>query len=409
MKFLFIHQNFPGQFINLAAELARKKHEVTALTLNQRSLKSSWNGVKIIEYSLGRGNGKDIFPMVVDFETKAIRGAYCFLKAKELKAEGYYPDVIISHPGWGESLFLKEVWPNAVLKVYCEFYYHTSGSDVGFDKEFDSIEELNLPRVQLKNINSLLHAEQADSGISPTSWQASTFPEHFRHKISVIHDGIDTDLIRPTNEQVITLPDGDQVGSADEVITYVGRSLEPYRGFHSFMRSLPKILKQRKDAVVLIVGSEGISYGGEPPAGHSWKSLFLKEIRSLLNNQQYERIKFVGMVDYSAFRQILCVSTVHVYLTYPFVLSWSLLEAMASGCAIVGSRTPPVEEVIEDNKTGRLVDFFDYEEIALNVVELLENSEKRVMLGRHARELVRESYDLKTRCLPKQILWAEAL
>ena len=135
----------------------------------------------------------------------------------------------------------------------------------------------------------------------------------------------------------------------------------------------------------------------------------LKEIRSLLNNQQYERIKFVGMVDYSAFRQILCVSTVHVYLTYPFVLSWSLLEAMASGCAIVGSRTPPVEEVIEDNKTGRLVDFFDYEEIALNVVELLENSEKRVMLGRHARELVRESYDLKTRCLPKQILWAEAL
>ena len=362
MKFLFIHQNFPGQFIHLATELAKSKHEVAALTLNKRGLPTLWNGVKIFEYELGRGNGKGVFPIALDFETKTIRGAYCFLKAKELRAQGYRPDVIISHPGWGESIFLKQVWPDAAFKIYCEFYYHTSGFDVGFDKEFDSIDELNLPRVQLKNTNLLLHAEQADSGISPTRWQASTFPEHFRHKISVIHDGIDTDLIRPMDGRVVTLPDGNQISSGDEVITYVGRSLEPYRGFHSFMRSLPKILKKRKNAVVLIVGNEGISYGGEPPAGHSWKSLFLEEIRPLLNNQQYERIKFLGMVDYSTFTQILCVSTVHVYLTYPFVLSWSLLEAMASGCAIVGSRTPPVEEVIEDDTTGRLVDFFDYDE-----------------------------------------------
>ncbi len=409
MKFLFIHQNFPGQFINLAVELTRKKHEVTALTLNRRNLESSWNGIRIIKYSLGAGNGKGTFPIAVDFETKAIRGAYCFLKAKELEAGGYYPDVIISHPGWGESLFLKEVWPKAVFKVYCEFYYHTSGADVGFDKEFEGRNALNLPRIILKNTNSLLHLDQADSGISPTDWQASTFPEYFREKISVIHDGVDTDTVQPDDSARLTLPGGKQLTSDDEIVTYVGRSLEPYRGFHSLMRSLPEILKRRREVLVLIIGEESISYGSEPPAGYSWKSLFLKEIRPLLTNQQYERIKFLGMVEYSTFKQILCVSTVHVYLTYPFVLSWSLLEAMASECAIVGSRTAPVEEVIKDNETGILVDFFDYEEIASNVVELLENSEKRVMLGSRAREFVRESYDLKTRCLPKQISWAETL
>ena len=215
--------------------------------------------------------------------------------------------------------------------------------------------------------------------------------------------------MQPDNSARLTLPGGKQLTSDDEIVTYVGRSLEPYRGFHSLMRSLPEILKRRREVLVLIIGEESISYGSEPPAGYSWKSLFLKEIRPLLTNQQYERIKFLGMVEYSTFKQILCVSTVHVYLTYPFVLSWSLLEAMASECAIVGSRTAPVEEVIKDNETGILVDFFDYEEIASNVVELLENSEKRVMLGSQAREFVRESYDLKTRCLPKQISWAETL
>ena len=287
MRFLFIHQNFPGQFINFAAELVRNKHEVTALTLNKRSLSSSWMGIKIVEYSLDRGNGRDIFPPVIDFETKAIRGACCYLKAKELKSQGYSPDVIISHPGWGESLFLKDVWPKALLKIYCEFYYHTSGFDVGFDREFEPTDQLDLPRVHLKNTTFLLQMENADSGISPTSWQASTFPKHFRPEISVIHDGIDTHLIKPIAGERLSLPDGKQLTSSDEIVTYVSRSLEPYRGFHSFMRSLPVILKIRKDATILIVGEEGTSYGAKPPAGQSWKSLFLKEIRPLLNNQQY--------------------------------------------------------------------------------------------------------------------------
>ena len=409
MRFLFIHQNFPGQFLNLAPELVKRGHEVTVLTLNQRRLDLSWNGVRIIEYSITRANGTDTFPPAIDFETKIIRGTFCYVKAKSLRKEGYEPDIIISHPGWGESLFLKQLWPNALLKIYCEFFYRTSGLDVGFEKEYEPKDDLYFPRVELKNSNMLLQSEQAFSCISPTNWQASTFPDFIRSKISVIHDGIDTDMVKPLNDTVLELPGIETLSNDDEVITFVSRSLEPYRGFHVFMRSLPEILKKRENAIILIVGEEGVSYGAPPPSGHSWKSIFLEEIRPLLNKQQYERLHFLGKVPYPEFKQILAVSTVHIYLTYPFVLSWSLLEAMSSACAIVASRTPPVEEVIENKKTGILIDFFEHEELVKEVLLLVENPEKRAMLGGSARDFVRARYDLKTICLPKQIEWAEKI
>ena len=409
MKFLFIHQNFPGQFLHIAAALVAKNHKVSALTLNQRKLSKVWQGIEIIEYSLDRVNGKDTFPLATDFESKMIRAASCYSKAMELKSEGYSPDIIISHPGWGESLFLKQVWPEALLKIYCEFFYSISGQDIGFDSECDPRQKYQLPKVYLKNTNMLLHADQAHSFISPTSWQASTFPDYIRDKITVIHDGIDTNVVSPNSNAAIDFGNGKKISRKDEVITFISRSLEPYRGFHIFMRSLPEILRRRKNAIVFIVGNEGVSYGAEPPDGHSWKSLILKEIRPLLNNQEYGRIRFLGNIPYESFKTLLCISTVHVYLTYPFVLSWSLLEAMSSSCTIVASKTPPVEEVITNGETGILVDFFEYEEITEEVLSLFENPEKRAMLGVNARSFIRERYDLKTKCLPAQIAWAERI
>ena len=409
MKFLFIHQNFPGQFLHLSKELVRRNHEVIALTLNHRRLPSDWSGIKIIEYEFVKGNGKDIFELAVDFESKTIRGASCYLKALELRDEGYSPDVIISHPGWGESLFLKQVWPNSILKIYCEWYYHTSGRDVMFEPEFENQAQLYLPRVIAKNSSLLLHSEQAYSCISPTVWQASTFPDHFKKKISIIHDGIDTDTVKPDANSTLILDKDRKFSRKDEIITFVARSLEPYRGFHILMRSLPDLLKQRENLKVLIVGDDGVSYGGSPPKGYSWKKLFLEEIRPLLNDQQHRRIFFLGKLPYESYKALLCVSTVHVYLTYPFVLSWSLLEAMSSACAIVASRTSPVEEVIRSGDTGILVDFFDHKSVAEQTLELLADSNKRRMLGSNAREYVKENYDLKTKCLPEQVSWAEAL
>ena len=404
MNILFIHQNFPGQFKHLAPALVSLGHDVTAFVLTKTDARQ-WNGVKLIHYSLDRGNAKEAHPWAVDFESKVIRGEACLRAALALKKQGYTPEVIAAHPGWGESLFLKEVWPEAKLKLYCEFFYHARGADVGFDPEYSSSDPADAGRVTLKNANTLLQFQQADAGISPTHWQASTFPPHIQEKITVIHDGIDTEVLRPNPSVRFKLDNGQALSRDDEVITFVNRALEPYRGFHVFMRSLPKLLAAKPHAQVLIVGKEGVEYGAQPPSGKSWETQFCDEVMPQLTAQQRDRIHFLGNIEYARFISLIQVSRVHVYLTYPFVLSWSLLEAMSVGCSIVASDTQPLHEAIKHEETGKLVDFFDPAALADSVIGLLEDNVERERLGIAAREFAISNYDLKGVCLPQQIEW----
>lgn len=408
VKILFIHQNFPGQFKFLAPALVQRGHEVVGMTL-QNIDQTQWQGVRLFRYSVSRGSTKGIHPWITDFETKTIRAEGCFRGALELKASGFEPDVIIAHPGWGESLFLKRVWPNAKLGIYCEFYYQEHGADVGFDPEFPAKDPADGCRVHLKNINNLLHFDIADAGISPTYWQASTFPEPFRSKITVVHDGIDTDAIVPDPNVAVTLNGSLQLTRQNKVITFVNRNLEPYRGYHVFMRALPQILREHPDAHVMIVGGNDVSYGASPGEGKSWKDIFANEVRGDIPDAQWANIHFLGNVPYKSFIALLQLSTVHVYLTYPFVLSWSLLEAMSAGCTIVASDTQPLHEAIRHDQTGRLVGFFDVDKLATETSNLLNDAEARQRLGTAARQFARETYDLKTRCLPTQLAWVESL
>lgn len=408
MNILFIHQHFPGQFKFLAPALVRQGHDVRAMPLSKGE-PAVWQGVRLFPYRPSRGSTQDIHPWVADFETKAIRGEACFRAALAMKEAGYTPDVIIAHPSWGESLFLKDVWPRARLGIYCEFFYHDQGADVGFDREFDQPNESTASRLRLKNLTPLLHFDLADAGISPTEWQASTFPPQFRDKISVIHDGIDTDQVAPNPKVKLGLPDRTVLTRDDEVITFVNRNLEPYRGYHVFMRALPALLRERPKARVLIVGGDGVSYGARAPAGKTWKEIFIDEVRPDISDADWARVYFLGHVPYDKFIPLLQLSTVHVYLTYPFVLSWSLLEAMSAGCAIVASDTAPLREAITQGETGRLVDFFDREALVRQVVALLADPNERQRLGANARAFARERYDLKTICLPQQLRWVEAL
>ena len=408
MNILFIHQNFPGQFKFLAPALAAQGHDVRAFTM-QKIAAGEWQGVKLTHYQPSRGTAPNVHPWVSDFETKTIRGEACFRAALKLKERGFTPDVIIAHPGWGESLFLKDVWPQAKLGIYCEFYYHPQGADVGFDPEFPARDAGDVCRLRLKNLNNLLHFEIADSGISPTHWQASTFPEPFRSRITVVHDGIDTEAIAPNPAVSLTL-NGDLVlTKQDEVITFVNRNLEPYRGYHIFMRALPELLKRRPGARVLIVGGEEVSYGARPEGDKKWKDIFAGEVRPQISDADWARVHFLGNVPYQYFIPLLQLSTVHVYLTYPFVLSWSLLEAMSVGCAIVASDTQPLHEAIRHNDTGRLVSFFDAAALSGEVCALLDDPAARERLGANARAFAQANYDLKTICLPKQLQWVEEL
>jgi len=416
MNILFIHQNFPGQFKFLAPALVRHGHHVVAMTM-QKTDATIWQGITLKHYAASKSKTPNVHPWVSDFEAKVIRGEACFKAALELKAIGFKPDLIIAHPGWGESMFLKEVWPHAKLAIYCEFFYKARGADVGFDPEFPSSQFGDACRLQLKNLNNLLHFEVADAGISPTHWQASTFPETFRKKITVVHDGIDTVTVAPNGDVRLTLKKANgqdlTMSRQDEVITFVNRNLEPYRGYHIFMRALPELLKRRPHARVLIVGDDKVSYGAKPTktqnGGTNWKDIFKTEVRPQISDVDWQRVSFLGRVPYKYFIPLLQLSTVHVYLTYPFVLSWSLLEAMSVGCAIVASNTQPLHEAVKHNDTGRLVDFFDVKALTQEVSDLLDNPAERSRLGANARQFAHSNYDLQSICLPKQLAWVQSL
>ncbi|QWE11734.1 glycosyltransferase family 4 protein [Polynucleobacter sp. AP-Titi-500A-B4] len=409
MKILFIHQNFPSQFKHLAPALAAiPGSEVRALTMRDLGV-SDWQGVQVTRYGTDKKNTVGIHPWILDWETKIIRGEACYLAAVQLKEAGFEPDIIISNPGWGESLFIKQVWPNAKLGIYGEFYYHAQGADVGFDPEFADVDLTTEPKIRLKNLNNQMHFEIADAGISPTEWQASTFPDPFRSKITVIHDGIDTETIKPNPNVQITLNQQLTLTKNDEVITFVNRNLEPYRGCHTFFRALPKILKERPNAQILIVGGNGVSYGQAPKGGGSWRDIFVSEVRTKISDADWKRVHFLGSLPYDQFIGVLQLSTVHIYLTYPFVLSWSLMEAMSAGCAIVASNTQPLHELIQHDQNGRLVDFFRSEDLANEVIALLNDPDARKRLGLAARKTILEKYDLKNVCLPQQIEWVKQL
>ena len=402
MNILFIHQNFPGQYKDIAAALIARGDKVTAMCIENNPAPA---GVNVVRYTPKRGNTPHIHPWVQDTETKVIRGEACFVAAQQLRSQGYVPDIICAHPGWGEALFTKEIWPNVPLLSYFEFYYHPHGADVGFDPEFPSSAS-EAPRLMAKNFANLMNLEQCDGGVSPTAWQKSTHPASFQHKIRVIHEGVDTDAIRPATDTSINLDGGIALRPGDEVVTFVNRNLEPYRGCHSFFRAIAAIQRRRPLARIVIVGGDGVSYGAKPPAGTTWKSHFMKEVASQID---LSRVHFVGTIPYNAFIGLLQVSACHVYLTYPFVLSWSMLEAMSAGCLVVGSSTQPVQEVIRHGENGLLVDFFNPQAIAEQVVQALESPGDFTAMRQQARQTIIDRYDLKRTCLPQHLAYIDEL
>jgi glycosyltransferase involved in cell wall biosynthesis len=341
-------------------------------------------------------------------QAKVLRAEAIAKRALELKHSGYSPDVIVAHPGWGETLFVKQVWPAARLGLYAEFFYSQEGADVGFDPEFPSTQDplSNACRLRMKNANQLLALDEAQRCVSPTQWQKSTYPQKWSQHIDVIHDGIDTKHLRPKLDVAMQLNGKKTLTRDDEIITFVNRNLEPYRGYHQFVRALPDLLRKRPNARVMIVGGKDVSYGAQAPKGQTWREIFWNEVKDQVDTS---RVHFLGHMPYPDFVKLLQLSTVHVYLTYPFVLSWSLLEAMSVQCAIVASSTAPVVDVLEHEKSALLVDFFQPTELVQAVCRLLENKPLAAQLGVSARVHAVKHFDLRSVCLPQQMQWVEAL
>ena len=389
MKYLFIHQNFPAQFLHLLRHLAaQNRHELLFITEAQRN---QIGGVRKVVRSLPRAPAAEWHPFARDMEVALARADIVASAARSLKALGFAPDIIIGHQGWGEMLHVGDVWPEAPVLGYHEFYYNMHGFDVGFDPEFPAGDDMSA-RIRARNAVNLMALTNPGLGQTPTQFQLSTYPAWARPKITVLPEGVNLDVCRPDPElrrRVVTLG-GYRIRPSEKLVSYVVRDLEPYRGFHMIMRALPRLLAARPDVRVILVGGDGVSYGARPLQG-TWREHMQAELAGKLD---LSRVHFAGRVQYETYVKLLQRSDAHVYLTYPFVASWSLREAMAAGCAIVASDTAPVREFVADRVTGLLAPFLQPDTIADRVLELLEDNKLATSLRRAARAWAETHLDM---------------
>jgi glycosyltransferase involved in cell wall biosynthesis len=397
MNILFLHSNFPAQFRHLAASLARDKdHRVLFATARQEGQMA---GVYKVAYRQTRKPHKETHHYVKVLEDAVLQGQAVYRALDKLKADGFYPDVVYGHSGWGAPLFIKDIFPKSRLLCYFEWFYRSSGSDVGFDPDEPVTIDDRL-RIRIKNTPILTDLYNCDSGLCPTTWQWSQFPAEYQTKIKVLHDGVDTAYFSPSPDEILILPEIKlDLSGVKEIVTYVSRGLEPYRGFPQFMEAVSLLQKRRKKCHVVVVGEDRVAYGKRLPDGKTYKQAMLDKYDFDLS-----RLHFTGRLPYPQYLKVLRASSVHIYLTRPFVLSWSMLEAMSTGCLIVASDTQPVTEVIENRVNGILANFFNTEEIADRVEEALDNIDKMQTVRQNARQTIIDNYNLAN-LLPQHLHW----
>ncbi|MBF2020676.1 MAG: glycosyltransferase family 4 protein [Hydrococcus sp. C42_A2020_068] len=397
MKILFLHPNFPAQFRHLAVALAQDKQNQVVFGTTRKE--GQLAGVYKAVYSPSREVRPETHHYVRTLENAVLQGQAVYRMAEQLKAQGFVPDVVYGHSGWGPTLFIKDVFPESQLLCYFEWFYHARGSDADFDPS-EPLTPDDVARIRIKNSPILVDLYSCDRGLSPTNWQRQQFPPEYQSKITVLHDGIDTAFFQPKpGAKLVLSAINSDLSHAEEIITYVARGMEPYRGFPQFMEAIALLQQRRPHCHVVVVGEDRVAYGRALPDAKTYKQLMLEKLPLDLS-----RLHFTGLLAYSQYLKVLQASSVHIYLTRPFVLSWSMLEAMATGCLLVASDTPPVSEVVRDGVNGLLVNFFSPQEICDRVEEALDNLEKMSPIRTKARETILENYAL-SKLLTKHLQW----
>lgn len=397
MKILFLHDNFPAQFGPIGEYLAGKGWQVAFGTQRQGAASDR---MTVFNYKPHRDITKGVHPYAASFEKSAINGQAAARACLQLKAKGFTPDVMMAHSGWGNGMYLKDVWPSARYIGYFEWYYQPIGPDIAFLKGEEKQSEDQILRTRGRNAAILTDLSASDFGIVPTEYQKSQFPPLLQNCLKVLHDGVDVDTYAPAPGARLALP-GLDLSGAREIVTYVARGMEPYRGFPEFMASVAEVQKRRPDAHVVVVGEDRVAYGRKLPEGDSWKKRMLAQ-----HAFDEKRLHFTGHIPRDQYLQVLQASSVHVYLTAPFVLSWSMMEAMSAGCLLVASDTDPVKELIEDGKNGLLVDFYNVQQIARTIVRALESPEKYAPIRAAARRAIVEKYAIRDIYAQKERLFA---
>jgi glycosyltransferase involved in cell wall biosynthesis len=379
----------------LIANLVAQGDEVTLITERPAQEQA---GVRQLTYAVGEASTQHPALAATDYHLRtgeAVAQMMASLKTTDP------PDVVIGHTGWGGLLFARDALPDAALMGYCEYYYRSSGSDLDFGATAP-IPLAEQQRIRMRNAAQLLALDTLDAAYAPTQWQRRQYPTAYRQRIAVCHDGIDTALCRPEPQARFTLPDGRELAPGAPVVTFVARDLDPYRGYPQFMRAAAILAERDPDLIFVAVGGDGAGYGRPRDDGRVWREAMLAETGLA------DRIVHIPWLPHDELIRLFQVSAAHVYLTVPFVLSWSLLEAMACGCLVVASDTPPVREVVRDGISGLLAPFDDPALLARRIGEALRHAPAMAPLRHTARETIRAGYE-RERCVDRQIGWIHRL
>ena len=380
MRVLFLHNNFPAQFGILAHYMRSRGHDVTYGT--------AWEGtppdwLRMVRYRPHREVAGTQHHYLAFVERAVLNGQAMARVGMKMKAGGYAPDLVVAHSGWGPGLYVRDVWPEARYVGYFEWYYRAKGADAGF---LDEVTDDDALRIRTRNAAILLDLAACHWGIVPTEFQAEQFPQVVRSKLMVQHDGVDTDYFTPRSKQRLKLPNL-ELTHVDELVTYVARGMEPYRGFPQAMAAFAEVQRRRPRAHMVVVGEDRVAYGRPLEDGDTFRKKAMREL-----DLDSDRIHFPGRLPRILYREVLRASSAHVYLTVPFVLSWSMIEAMSAGCAVVASDTEPVREVVRDGENGLLVNFFDTGALADRICDVLARPDDFAGVRTNARRTAVERY-----------------
>lgn len=393
MIILFLHRNFPAQFKHIVTELAKNPLNMIFFITSNTTVEIA--GVEKIIYTPKPKTSENLHPYLGLYEEAILHGQAAAEKAMELKNRGITPDIIYGH-SWGPSMFMKEVFPEVPYIAYFEWFSKTKDSAYDFGGRI--LNEEQKSRIKCNNSHIYLDLCSADAGVSPTYWQKEQFPKEFQDKIKVIHDGVDVEICKPNADAKFLIKDKNlELNAKDEVITYATRGMESLRGFPQFIEAAEILLKKRPNAHIIIAGEDAVFYGGNAPNAMTWKNYMLSKLKLDMS-----RVHFVGTLNFDEYLNLLQISSAHIYLTYPYVLSWSIMEAMACECPIIASKTQPVLEVIEDRENGLLVDFFNVEELVEKIKYAIDNPDKMKQIRENARKTIVEKYD-RNILVPKHI------
>lgn len=398
MNYLFLHRNFPSQFRYIVESLAKDPNNNVVFIAHDAECLI--DGVKSYRYDTKRKIPDNSHRYTKFYEESIIHAQGTAEIAITLKQQGFIPDIICGH-SWGPTMYMKDIFPDTPLLCYFEWFYNSKNSDFDFKKKNAYVDE--LAKLRSRNAPFLIDLYSCDAGISPTQFQFKQIPKDFHSKIKVLHDGIDTDFYSPDDHAKFLIKDKNLVFTKqDEVVTYGTRGMEEIRGFPEFMEAASILLKKRPNLHIIVAGKDRVVYG-TPLKDTTYKTIMLEKLDFDMN-----RIHFVDSLPYNEYVNLLRISSAHIYMTYPFVCSWSLPDSMSCACPVIASRTPPVMEFIEDKKEGLLFDFFNIDEQVEKIEYALDHKDEMKQIRQNARKKILTNYDLKN-ILPQQIEYIHSL